>query len=320
LDGLTFDSSHDLWMSFCNGQDESGYLIELTAAGLRSLVTTGNASFKIVIEDPSTTGRPNFLACPGALEFDPSGNLWAEVTDGQAPELLEYAKNQLTASKQLVSPTPTAEIVTPAEQTNFEPVLAFDKDGNLWLSGGVISGGSPQAEQDTVVEYPTAQLADGTQADPNQTLIVADTSVSGALHAPSSITFDASGNLWVAFALGGTGGAGGVEEFSAAALTGSGTSTPSPTVTLDPAAFTWGKIELQSFATPDGLAFDNAGDLWVANQSQLSSKLGPGSLVEFTPSELTASGSPVPTRGILANKHETNLGAPINIAFGPALP
>ena len=159
-------------------------------------------------------------------------------------------------------------------QTNFAPALAFDQAGNLWQSGGVITGQGQDVQQ-TVVEYTAAQLeAAELQTIPNQTLIVADTSVSGALNAPSAITFDAAGNLWVAFALGGAGGAGGVEMIAAGDLAGEGTVTPTPALTLGPATFKWGKVALQSFATPAGLAFDNQGDLWAANQSQKRRRAG----------------------------------------------
>ena len=337
LYGLTFDSSNDLWLSFCGGQNASGYVAELTARSLRALANLGSAEFKIIIEDPSaedsSSGPPEYLACPRGMAVDQSGNLWVETSGAeetsQSPALLEYASIQLTLNKdqkKLQALVPSGVIETPAIQTSFGPVLAFDKAGNLWQSGGVISEQSPGDEEETVVEYTAAQL--GTPAsntEPNQTLIVADTSVSGALNAPSSITFDANGNLWVAFALGGTGNTGGVEMIAAADLSGEGTSTPSPAVTLGPATLISTKAfgTLQSFANPDGLAFDNEGDLWVANQSkqaEQASKVGSGSIVEFTPSQLTASGSPVPVRGILANKKDTNLGAPIYATFGPALP
>ena len=319
VEALAFDSQHNLWISLCTGESTPGFLIELSVAGLKSLVNTGGAAPKIVIEDPTKTNNAEFLACPRGLAFDPSGNLWVEATGGSTPALLEYATNQLSSStEQQVTPTP-AVIQTGTVQTNFPPVLAFDKAGNLWQSGGVITG-QDQNVQQTVVEYTAAQLAAAEpQTTPNQTLIVADTSVPDTLNAPSAITFDTAGNLWIAFALGGT-GTGGVAMIASSDLAGQGTSTPSPAITLGPATFTWGKVALQSFATPAGLAFDNQGDLWVANQAKNGAEPGTGSLVQFNPLELTASGSPVPVRAILANKKNVNLGEPIYLTIGPVLP
>jgi streptogramin lyase len=323
VESLAFDSQNDLWFSLCPSQSTPGFILELSVAGLKSLANSGSAGPKIVIEDPTTTDTPEFLACPRELRFDQSGNLWVEVTGGSSPALLEYASADLSSSQKQVTPIPTV-IDTSTVQSSYAPALAFDKDGNLWQSGGVISSGNPEDEQQTVVEYTAEQLEDGTQTNPNQTLIVADTANSGALNAPSSITFDANGNLWVAFALGGTDDLGGVEEIAASDLAGTGTSAPSPAVSLSSATFISSKSlgVLASFANPDGLAFDGADDLWVANQSkqaEQAKKLGDGSIVEFTASQLTTS-SPIPVRGILANKKDTNLGAPIYMTFGPALP
>jgi secreted PhoX family phosphatase len=327
---MTFDSNNDLWMSFCDGEESTGYLAEISAAALRHLITTGGGKFTTIIEDPSTSSSVEYLTCPGGLLFDTSGNLWVETAGGSAtsalPALLEYTSEELTPGKHLFQSPPAAAVIkTPSIQTGLGPTLAFDKDGNLWQSGGVISTDDPSAEQETVAEYTVAQLEAGTQTDPNQTLIVADTSVTGALNAPSSLTFDANGNLWVAFALGGSNNTGGVQMFAASDLEGTGNTTPAAAVTLGPAPFPWGKVTLQSIADPGGLAFDSAGNLWIANQSRLNAKLGLGSLVEYTALELAAIGNPVPVnlgpvRAILAAKNESNLGAPIYLTFGPALP
>jgi DNA-binding beta-propeller fold protein YncE len=58
-------------------------------------------------------------------------------------------------------------------------------------------------------------------------------------------------------------------------------------------AFYSGEISL--FA-PVGLAFDASGDLWVANRNPYNSQcpIVRSSVVEFTPSQLAASGSPAP--------------------------
>jgi hypothetical protein len=331
LDGITFDSSGDLWMAFCDGDSSTGYIAELSVSALRGLITTGGGQFTTIIEDPSqaaTTNPPplEYLTCPTGMVFDKSGNLWVESAGGSEtsalPALLEYTDDELVPGKKLLqSPTPAAFIETPLIQANLHPSLALDKAGDLWQSGGVISTGDPSAEQETVAEYGADQLTDASPVtEPNQTLIVADTSVNGVLNAPSSIVFDANANLWVAFALGGTSNSGGIQMFAGTDLDGTGTVTPAPAVTLGSASFNFGKVELQSLAEPGGLAFDGSGDLWVANESQLSSKLGQGSLVELPASGLAANGNPVPLRAILATKNEANIGAPDYITFGPPLP
>ena len=43
----------------------------------------------------------------------------------------------------------------------------------------------------------------------------------------------------------------------------------------------------------------------------------PGFLAEFTPSQLTASGTPTPVRAIVADSNSSNIGSPSYITFGP---
>jgi hypothetical protein len=199
-----------------------------------------------------------------------------------------------------------AQIQTSSAGIGDGPVaMAFDHAGNLWEAA------------DGIVEYTAAQLAAGTQTDPYQTLIVGGGSPD--FNYPSAVTFDANGNLWVAFEIDGGLSTGGLEMFAAADLDGSGTSTPTPAVILT--STTWStKNLLTSFQSPDGLAFDSLGNLWVANTLQPKAGLGLGSLTEFGASELATSGSPVPLRAILANRYDTNLANPGYLTFGPSLP
>jgi hypothetical protein len=104
---LTFDNQHNLWISFCAPNPTPGFLIELSAAGLKNPIS--NAGPKIIIDDPSS-GVPEFLACPDALAFDTAGNLWVATFGGSAPELLEYAKADLSSSEAEVQPTPAVII------------------------------------------------------------------------------------------------------------------------------------------------------------------------------------------------------------------
>jgi hypothetical protein len=304
---LTFDKSHNLWLGLCANYPDA--VVELTTAALRHLVTYGTARFSTIIQDPVATPHhgAEYLDCPQALQFDPSGNLWVESPITYNPlygtSLLEYTSGELRSSGKLV---PAAVIETPTAGRYGPQPMAFDHAGNLWL----VSGG--------IVEYTAAQRAAGAQTDPNQTLIVGDPTLP-KLDFAQSITFDAGGNLWAAFGTGGTRNAGGLEMFAAADLNGSGTVTPTPVTTIEAVVYgTHGT--LSSFGGPDGLAFDSQGDLWVANSTQPIAGLGSGYLVEFTPSELSTSGSPVPVRSILANRDDTNLGRPSFMTFGTALP
>jgi hypothetical protein len=307
--GLTFDSNKNLWVAFCDSLNGKGYLVEETQAGLRHLVLYGSAKFSAVIQDPSSTNSsPEYLSCPRGLRFDPAGNFWVEVGATfltPEPALIEYGSSQLLASG---SPVPVAVIETPETNSAFTSfTMTFDSAGNLWVAP-TISG---------VVEYTGAQLAAGIQTAPYQTLNIGG--VIPALIFPSAVTFDASGNLWVTMSNGGTHNAGGLEMFAAAELSGSGTITPTPARIIMASSFGAKKL-LSSFAGPDGLAFDSAGDLWVVNPLQPKPGLGSSSLVEFSAAALTTSGSPVPQRAILANPYNTNLNDPGSITFGPALP
>ena len=118
---------------------------------------------------------------------------------------------------------------------------------------------------------------------PGATGNVAPTSsVSGAgstISGPSSMALDSSGNIWVTNT-----GPDTVVEFTQAQLATGG--APAPTVTL---AATAGSLD-----GPTALVFDRAGDLWVSNVFN-------NSVVEFTPGQLAASGSPTPKVTITSN-------------------
>jgi hypothetical protein len=85
---------------------------------------------------------------------------------------------------------------------------------------------------------------------------------------PSGLTFDSSGDLWVA----NNSNDNNVVEYSKAELS---SPSPAPTVTIS-----------QSGSGAMGLAFDPSGDLWVTKDNFTA--------VEFTRAQLAKSGSPVP--------------------------
>ncbi len=91
----------------------------------------------------------------------------------------------------------------------------------------------------------------------------------------------------------------------------SGTPTPKVTITAT-AVVTQDGIAL-SLDFPEGLAFDPAGNLWVANLDSDNA----GSLAEFTPAQLASSGNPSPAVFLDSDIFGTNIHLPALLTFGP---
>jgi hypothetical protein len=104
--------------------------------------------------------------------------------------------------------------------------------------------------------------------------------ITAGINRPIGLTFDVSGDLWVA-------NADDVVEYSKTELT---KASPAPTVTITERA-----------TGPAGVAFDPSGDLWVVE----------GAAVEFTKAQLAKSGSPKP-KVVIAS------GNVCSLAFDPS--
>jgi streptogramin lyase len=100
---------------------------------------------------------------------------------------------------------------------------------------------------------------------------------------PQGLVFDSAGNLWVANAVS-------VVEFSRGEL-------------AKPSATPVKVIQSQGFKYA-GIAFDSSGDLWADDYGGIS-------VVEYTKSQLSASGSPTPTVVLTSD----NLSEPFGLAF-----
>lgn len=111
--------------------------------------------------------------------------------------------------------------------------------------------------------------------------------------------------MWLADA------AGKLLKFTAADLGMSGSPTPVVTITATTVMTPDGMAISLYF--PEGLAFEPAGNPWVANLESNNT----GSIAEFTPSQLASYGNPSPAVFLDPDIFGTNIHAPSLISFDP---
>ncbi len=247
--------------------EENSEVAEYTASELAS---SGSPMPAVTISASSGS-----LNGPFGIAFDAGGDLW--VANAGSSTVVGFAASQLTSSG---SPTPAVTIGASSGSLNEPFAIAFDASGDLWVANG---------ESSTVVEFTSSQLAVGGTPTPAVTLSAAGNSIYG----PAGLAFDASGNLWVANS---NTSSTTVVEFSASQLTATGSPTPAGTLTANAG----------SLLVPSGLAFDDSGNLWVANT-------GNSTVVEFTSSQLVSGGSLTPNVTLSGSL----LDQPDGIAFDP---
>ncbi len=155
--------------------------------------------------------------------------------------------------------------------------VAFDKNGNLWSLSSV---------NNTLLEFSPSQLARSGTPTPSR-------AITASLDRPASLAFDASGNLWVANLGNDT-----IVMFTAYQLANVTNPAPGLVISANTTGFS------PSLHGVSSLAFDQGGKLWALNGAS------PETIVQFTPDQLTRSGTPVPTVTV-----NTGLSAGSDIAF-----
>jgi hypothetical protein len=298
---LTFDKSRNLWVGFV--ADQGSGVGELK----RNELNTSNRRllFHVTL---SYDEDPNPLFSPRSLAFDPAGDLW--VTDNYPLNLYEYTPDQLATSG---GPTPASTITFPNGSGIVPALILFDSAGDLWLTDQFSVSDSTIA----VVEYTPAQIAElqmGTLPTPTLTVVAGPQS-----DGLSAITFDKSGNLWIAAPATEYGAGlvygGLLEMFQVAGKTGT---LSQPDVVITPSAISSTNQTNQSMDRPFGLAFDDQGGLWVSSNIS-DGRDDTGFIVKFAAKQLTTSGSPVPPIVLTPNRKADNLQWPSPIVIGPTV-
>ncbi|MBA2491849.1 MAG: hypothetical protein H0V34_09135 [Gammaproteobacteria bacterium] len=218
---------------------------------------------------------------PVGLAFDGDGNLWVGnfLPRGAAGEntVVRYTPQQLGQSGQ-----PEPGVVLTGFTRSYGH--AFDADGNLWVANN---------GADTVLRFPPSEQVSGGTPD-----VTINSTSGGSLRGPRGPAFDDEGRLWLSSA--------GNSRVAGYTIGSDGAATPIATVTLENA-------QGQAVPSPDGLAFDNQGNLWVAASDN--------NLYQYAKADLSANGSIQPAvtitgfganRGVLFSFNPLPVGLPIN--------
>jgi sugar lactone lactonase YvrE len=281
--GVVFDATGDLWVidggTTSMGGSVAPALYEfkpgtLKAAGANAMLTPDNAIHS-----------SGFTFIQQAV-FDKQGNLWVTDNGGQMVDVFTSA--QVAAG---------GMNVTPATMVSSNPAftgplgIVFDASGNLYVANNAST---------TIFEFTAGMLpAVGAGAVTLAPAYTLSDNGHGSIQGPWALIFDAAGDLWSSNA----NAPNTVVEFGVSSLGQSGSPTPMTTLS---AVTVGGDPSLDS---PNGIAFDNLGDLAAINS------LHAFGIPFFAKTLLTAGGAKVPT--LFTAGATTTLNAPAGCNFGP---
>lgn len=301
-------SSNKVWMGNANGS--------APVLGYASSALGATATIPATVAAKTRGAR--------GMAFDKDGNLWTIGGTTVDKTLGRYSAASLAAFGE---PAPDRQIgVANSGCSPLGSALAFDKDGNLWVSllcekkvvrltPADLSATTEvtPAVAISAVDVPKGLAFDGTGnlwVSDDQTVKRFDASRLGAsidssaapanaiLTMPAEsefVAFDKDGNLW---SVGGS--AINLTKIAKADLAGTGASTPTPANT----------ISVGVTALPEGIAFDESGGLWVATSINKFARLAPAQLTVST-----TSAAPTAPECVFTS---TDVGSAGSIAIFPA--
>lgn len=262
---MTLDSSGNLYLA--TGCRVLQFPRPFTT-GMNATLALGQPAGATNLTSNSCTTSTTGLYSPRGLAFDSSGALW--VSDALNDRVVRYvppfAAGQaatVALGQTSTSIGSTCNITTPvgtsATSLCLPEGVAFDSSGNLWVA---------DVFHHRVVMFPPASLVTGGAAtvelgQPAATAFTSATANNGglsetSLNAPRGLTFDSSGNLWVA-----DGKNNRVLMYPKANLVTGGAAT----IVLGQTSMTTssGSATSSNLFAPNGVAFDKNGNLWVAD-------------------------------------------------------
>jgi sugar lactone lactonase YvrE len=283
--GVTFDAAGNLWVidggTLAEGGAVAPALLEFTAAQLAALAITPDPI-------PSVTIRSAGFTFPQQAVFDGNGDLW--VSDNGSNAIFVLTPAQLATASNDLAPE-----MTIASNPAFQGPLgiAFDAAGDLYIANNA----STSIFKFNHGVLPT--MAGAYTLAPSVTLV---DDGQGSIQAPWGLAFDAQGNLWSSNA----NTPNTIVKFASSQLMTNG--GPVPAVTLASATV----AANQTLAAPNGIAFDNLGDLAAISSAS------PFGIADFSAGQLVPSTAAVtPSTFLVGNM--TTLNAPAGDSFGPVV-
>jgi len=282
--GVTFDAQGNLWVidggTLGAGGTANPALYEFTAAQLAGLHANNSPMPSVALNSASFT-------FPQQAVFDPHGNLW--VSDNGSNAVFVFTPEQLMAPNSNVTPY----ISITSSPAFMGPLgITFDAAGDLWVANNAST---------TLFEFEAKALP----STPGSVTLAPNVTLSddgnGSIQAPWALVFDSVGDLWSSNA----NAPNTVVKFAKADLGTSG--SPVPAVTLGPTTVGGNS----TLAAPNGIAFDNLGDL--ASISSAS----PFGVAVFGHEQLVSGGAIAPDAFVAGTV--TTLDAPAGCNYGPVV-